>query len=77
MDASSSQNVSGVSGVSFMSATTNATQQDKEGDFAEQFCDFEKLQKKWGKTNVEEVRNILRVMLGRNLINKAEGKQMR
>ena len=57
-----------------MSATTNATQEDKEADFAEQFYDFEKLQKKWGKINVEEVRNILRIMLGRNLINKAEGR---
>lgn len=44
---------------------------------AEQFCDFEVLKKKWGKQNVEEVRDILRVMLCRDVINKAEGVNMR
>ena len=37
----------------------------------EQFCDFEVLKEKWGKQNVEEVRDILRVMLCRDVINKA------
>lgn len=37
MDSSGASNLSAAS---FMSATTNATKQDKEADFAEQFCDF-------------------------------------
>lgn len=72
MDSSStSQNISSAS---FMSATTDVTQVEKEGTFAEKFCDFETLQKKWGKSNVDEVRNILRTMLCKNLITKAEGQ---
>lgn len=77
MDASETGNSSqNMSAVSFISATTN---EGKEGEehFAEKFCDFSKLQKKWGKGSVEEVRNTLRVMLCRNLINKAEGHHMR
>ena len=69
----SSQNMSAVS---FISATTNEGQESEE-HFAEKFCDFSKLQKKWGKNNVQQVRDTLRVMLCRNLINKAEGHQMR
>jgi hypothetical protein len=50
---SSSNTSQNVSAASFISATTNATKEDKESDFAEQFCDFDKLQKKWGKNNVD------------------------
>ena len=70
---SSNTSASNVSAASFISATTNATNEEGEGDIADQFCDFEALQKKWGKSNVEEVRNILRVMLCRNMVLKAEG----
>lgn len=79
MDASNtSQGSQGnMTAASFMSATTVNTKEDKEGDFADQFCDFEELQKKWGKTNVDQVRNTLRVMLCRNLVNNAEGHHMR
>jgi hypothetical protein len=35
------------------------------------------LKKKWGKSSVEEVRKILRMMLCRDTVNKAEGSHMR
>ena len=49
---SSNTSQGNLSAASFMSATTNATKEDKEADFAEQFCDIDALQKKWGKSNV-------------------------
>lgn len=78
MDTSQAGNSSqNMSAVSFISATTNDGKDGGEEHFAENFCDFDKLQKKWGKENVQQVRNTLRVMLCRNLLNKAEGTHMR
>jgi hypothetical protein len=53
MDTSQAGNSSqNMSAVSFISATTNDDKEVGEEHFAEKFCDFDKLQKKWGKENV-------------------------
>ena len=75
IDQSTSQNVSSASFVSV--ATNDASQIQGEEHFAEQYCDFEGLKKKWGVSKVEEIRNIIRRLLGSGLVNQAEGRHMR
>jgi hypothetical protein len=79
LDASNtSQSQNNLSSASFISAATNeTTARIGESQLAEKYCDYDSLRKKWGATTVDQVRDILRRMFARDMVNRAEGSHMR
>jgi hypothetical protein len=50
----------------------NESNIDGEEQIVSKYCDFEVLSKKWGISDVEQVRSMLRLILTRKFVSEAE-----
>lgn len=52
--------------------SVNESNIDGEQQIVTRYCDFEALSKKWGLTDVDEVKTMLRLLLARKFVSDAE-----
>ena len=52
--------------------SVNESNIDGEEQIVTRYCDFEALSKKWGLTDVDEVKTMLRLLLARKFVSDAE-----
>lgn len=59
---------------SMMSEATsmNESNIDGQSQIVSKYCDFEELAKKWGVSDIEDVKKLLRFILTRRIVSEAE-----